>query len=102
MLLSHLTAIILKKNVRTCKHPNYSYTWKTSLIQPDNLLPQIDGFNCGIHTILNTYYLLFPNTDKDNAASDYSYKDLAYKLKNTNERKIVTLQMMNILRMFQP
>ena len=45
-------------------------------------MPQIGGFNCGIHAILNTYYLLFPNTDKDNAASDYCYKDLAYKLKN--------------------
>ena len=60
-----------------------------ALIQPDNLLPQIDGFNCGIHAILNTYYLLFPNTDKDNVASDYCYEDLAaarywlaYKLKN--------------------
>ena len=38
--------------------------------------------------ILNTYYLLFPNTDKDNIASD-CYEDLAaacywlaYKLKN--------------------
>ena len=39
-----------------------------ALIQPDNLLPQIDGFNCGIYVILNTYYLLFPNTDKDNGA----------------------------------
>ena len=60
-----------------------------ALIQPDNLLPQTDGFNCGIHAILNTYYLLFPNTDKDNVASDYCYEDLAavrywfsYKLKN--------------------
>ena len=39
-------------------------TEECALIQPDNLLPQIDGFNCGIHTILNTYYLLFLNTDK--------------------------------------
>ena len=60
-----------------------------ALIQPDNLLPQTDGFNCGIHAILNTYYLLFPNTDKDDVASDYCYEDLAaarywlsYKLKN--------------------
>ena len=60
-----------------------------ALIQPDNLLPQIDGFNCGIHAILNTYYLLFPNTDKVNVASDYCNEDLAaarywlaYKLKN--------------------
>ena len=59
-----------------------------ALIQADNLLPQTDGFNCGIHTILNTYYLLFPNTDKD-VASDYCSEDLAaarywlaYKLKN--------------------
>ena len=59
------------------------------LIQPDNLLPQTDGFNCGIHAILNTYYLLFPNTDKDNVASFYCYEYLAaarywyaYKLKN--------------------
>ena len=59
------------------------------MIQPANLLPKIDGFNCGIHAILNTYYLLFPNTDKDNVASDYCYEDLAaarywlaYKLKN--------------------
>ena len=37
------------------------------LIQPDNLLPQI----------LNTHHLLFPNTDKDNAVSDYCYEDLA-------------------------
>ena len=74
-----------------------------ALIQPDNLLPQIDGFNCGIHAILNTYYLLFPNTDKDNVASDYCYEDLAaarywlaYKLKNLKafehkRKKIVTL-----------
>ena len=48
-----------------------------AFIQPDNMLPQIDGFNSGIHAILNTYYLLFPNTDKDNAASDYCYEDLA-------------------------
>ena len=48
-----------------------------ALIQPDNLLLQSDGFNCGIHAILNTYYLLFPNTDKDNVASDYCYEDLA-------------------------
>ena len=47
-----------------------------ALIQADNLLPQTDGFNCGIHTILNTYYLLFPNTDKDNVASDSCYKIL--------------------------
>ena len=78
-----------------------------ALIQPDNLLSQIGGFNCGIYAIFNTYYLLFPNTNKDNAAADYCYEDLAYKLKNlkalnTNERKIVTLQKMNILRMFQP
>ena len=60
-----------------------------ALIQPKNLLPQIDGFNCGIHAILNPYYVLFWNTDKDNAASDYCYEDLAasrywlaYKLKN--------------------
>ena len=39
-------------------------TEECALIQPDNLLPQIDGFNCGIYTILNTYYLLFLNTDK--------------------------------------
>ena len=55
------------------------------LIQPDNLLPQIDGFNCGIYAILNTY-LLFPNTDKDNVASDYCYEAarywLAYKFNN--------------------
>ena len=50
-------------------------------------MPQIDGFNCGIHAILNTYYLVFLNTD--NVASDYCYEDLAaarnwlaYKLKN--------------------
>ena len=42
-----------------------------ALIQPDNLLPQINGFNCGIHAILNTYYLLFSSTDKDNVASVY-------------------------------
>ena len=60
-----------------------------AFIQPDNLLPQTDKFDCGIHAILNTYYWLFPNTDKDNVASDYSYEDLAaarywlaYKLKN--------------------
>ena len=46
-------------------------------MQPDNLLPQIDGFNCGIHTILNTYYLLFPNTDEDNVASESCYEDPA-------------------------
>ena len=62
---------------------------KWALIQPDNLLPQTDGFNCGIHAILNTYYLVFPNTDKDNVASVHCYEDiaaarywLAYKLKN--------------------
>ena len=62
---------------------------KWALIQPDNLLPQTDGFNSGIHAILNTYYLVFPNTDKDNVASVYYYEDiaaarywLAYKLKN--------------------
>ena len=48
-----------------------------ALIQPGNLLPQIDRFNCGIHAFLNTYYLLFPNTEKDNAASGYFYEDLA-------------------------
>ena len=60
-----------------------------ALIKPDNLLPQIDGFSCGSHATLNTYYLPFLNTDKDNAASDYCYEDLAasrywlaYKLKN--------------------
>ena len=60
-----------------------------ALIQPDNLLPQTDGFNCGIHAILNTYYFLYPDTDKDNVALDYCYEDLAaarywlaYKLKN--------------------
>ena len=53
------------------------------------MLPQIDGFNCSIHAILNPYYLLFSNTDKDDAASDYCYEYLAasrywlaYKLKN--------------------
>ena len=57
------------------------------LIQHDNLLPQIDGFNY-IHAILRTYYLLFLKTDKDNTVSDYYYEDLAaacywfaYKLK---------------------
>ena len=61
------------------------------MIQPDNLLTQTDVLNCGIHTILNTYYLLFPNTDKHNVAPDYCYEDLAparywlaYKLKNLN------------------
>ena len=51
-------------------------------------MPQIDGFNCDIDAILNTYYLLSPNTDEDNVASD-CYEDLAvarywvaYKLKN--------------------
>ena len=60
-----------------------------ALIQPDNLLPQIDGINCGIYAILNTYCLLFPNTDKDNVPSDYCYEDpatarywVAYKLRN--------------------
>ena len=27
-----------------------------ALIQPENLLPHIDGFNCGIHAILNTLF----------------------------------------------
>ena len=62
-----------------------------ALIQPDNLLPQTDGFNSGICVILNTRYLLFLNTDKDNAASDSCYEDLAAvrywfadKVKNLN------------------
>ena len=59
-----------------------------ALIQSHNLLPQTDGYNCGIHAILNTYYLHFPNIDLDNAVSGYCYEDLAvscywfaYKLK---------------------
>ena len=76
-----------------------------AFIQRDNLLPQIDGFNCDIHAISNTYYLVFLNADKDNIVSVYCYEDraaacywLAYKLKNLkawllniNERKMVTL-----------
>ena len=44
-----------------------------ALIQPDNLLSQTDGFNCGFNRF---NYLLFPNTDKDNAASHYCYENL--------------------------
>ena len=61
-----------------------------ALIQPDNLLPQIDGYNCGIHAILSTCYLLFPNIDLANDASGYCYEDLvasrywfAHKLKRS-------------------
>ena len=61
------------------------------MIQPDNLLPQTDGFNSGISVILNTRYLLFLNTDKDNPALNCCYEDLAAvrywfadKLKNLN------------------
>ena len=44
------------------------YIEEWALTQPDYLLPQITGSNCGIHAILNTYYLLFLENDKDNTS----------------------------------
>ena len=58
-----------------------------ALIQPDNLLSQIDGFNFGIHATIKTYYLLFPSTDKDNVASDCCYEDLAAARLNQYKRR---------------
>ena len=61
---------------------------KWVLTQDDIMLPQIDGFNCCIHSILNTHYLLFLKTDEDDTVSDYCYEILTaprywfvYKLK---------------------
>ena len=58
------------------------------MTQDDIMLPQIDGFNCGIHSILNTHYLLFLKTDEDDTVSDYCYEILTLKVFEHKQKKI--------------